>query len=299
MRVMVARNRFTYRDKPVQTYSASMVRVLREKGHEVVDIQKNLNQNYDGIDLLIDIDCGRNEKGELLWQAQNNRLPVPSAIMFIDSHGYPSLHRRLAKNYDHVFFAVWDKRDLFTSHLSAHWCPNFTDAAWFDGQHYNSPSQNGYDFGFFGSKGGLERADKMRKIAERLGWTATAREVIKGVKHRWPATSEAMAECRNLFNKGQKHDGPNLRVMESMLMQRPLISDKDNRSGMDKLFESGKHYIPYEYFSYEGLEEAMRFVMNNPLEARGIAAAAYAEVKANHLVENRIDQIINVVNSSS
>ncbi len=293
MRIMVARNRTVLGHRQVETYSGSMVRALRDLRHEVVDVPKNINQNYDGIDLLIDIDCGRNGAGELIWQAQEGRLPVKSAVMFIDSHGYPTMHHRLAPNYDYVFFAVWDKRDLFAKHPSAHWCPNFTDKRWFDVEKYDLDPPR-CDFGFFGSKGGLSRANQMIKIAKKHGWTHDVRQVSAGGKHRWPHTAKAMANCRALFNHGQKHD-LNLRIFESMLVGRPLISDSDDRSGVDKLFEAWVHYIPYEYFDpFEGLEEGMQFAVDSPEKVAKIASSARAEVMKNHLVENRIDQILEV-----
>jgi len=297
VRILVARNHFHHNNRLVDTYSGSMVRVLRERGYAVVDVPKNPNQNYDGIDLVIDVDSGRNEKGHLIWQAQDGRLPVPSAVMFIDSHGYPSLHKRLSVNYDHVFYAVYDKRDLFAKHPSATWLPNFTDSKWFDGVQYaEERGSEHYDFSFYGSKGGLNRTDRMVQIANDNNWRVDARQVSPGHKHQWPHTAEAMAQSRNFFNKGQRHDSPNLRVMESMLMMKPLISDQDPRSGMDKLFTPMEHYIPYEYFTYDGLETAMKWVMENPGNAASIAANAYIEVKSKHLVEHRIDQILEVIN---
>jgi hypothetical protein len=294
MRIMLARNWSTYEDRKVETYSGSMVRVLREKGHEVVDVPKG-PQNYDGIDLVIDVDCGRDSRGNLVWLAEHNRLPVLSAVMLIDSHGWPTVHRRLARNYDHVFFAVWDKRDLFERHPSAHWCPNFTDVRWFNGPDYDgNDGGERFHFGFYGSRGGLDRADPMLKIAKKHGWRAEARQINKGGKHRWPSTSHAMARCDNLFNRSQKHDGPNLRVMESMLMNRPLLCDTDPRSGLEKLFTPGTHFIPYN-LDYSGLEEAMKWIANHPKEAEFIATRAHLEVKENHLVENRLDQILEVV----
>jgi hypothetical protein len=298
MKIMLARTWPHYEDRPVETYSRSMARVLREQEHEVIEVPKKPAEDarYDHVDLLLDIDCGRDEKGKLHWHgAIAKPKGCVSAVVLIDSHGNPSLHHRLAKNYDHAFFAVWDKRDLFTAHPSAHWCPNFTDLAWFNGEDYPVPKNFLYNFGFFGSKGGLDRADPMIKIANDRGWRATARQVNIGTKHRWPRTAECMAECQFLFNKGQKHDGPNLRVMESMLMQRPLISDRDPRSGMDKLFEEGIHYLGYDYFTNEGLEDAMGWVMTNPTAAQCMAEAAYDEVRNHHLVEHRIAQILEVV----
>lgn len=297
MRILLARNWFTYEDRKVDTYSGSMVRVLREKGHEVVEVPKGVKPNYDSIDLLIDVDSGRNLKGELIWMAgqePGEKPPVKSAVMFIDSHGYPSLHKRLARNYDHVFFAVWDKRDLFAKHSSAHWCPNFSDLKWFNSMDYLEPDGGErFHFAFYGSKGGLERAKPLLEIADRNHWRADVRQVCPGGKHAWPSTAKAMARCDFLFNRSQKHDGPNLRVMESMAMNRPLIADVDPRSGMEKLFTPWEHFIPYQ-LDYSDLEDAMKWVIDHPEEAKSIAQRAYLEVKEHHLVGNRIDQIMEV-----
>jgi hypothetical protein len=296
MRIIVFRNKIIHNGALVDNYSSSIVRVLRDKGHEVIDSLKDSQREYAGVDLALDIDCGRNPAGKLLFRATDGKLPVKSAVMFIDTHGYPDMHEHLAPNYDHVFFAVWDKRDRFSMHPSAHWCPNFTDKKWFNGEEYGSPPQApyGFDFGFFGSKGGLERAARMKEIATANLWKADVREVGRNTKQRWPATAEAMANCRILFNHGQKHDDPNLRVMESMLMKRPLITGVDDRSGMSKLFVAWKHFIPYESYSYSGLDYAMHWAMTHPKSAKAIATEAYIEVMTNHLVENRVSQILEV-----
>jgi hypothetical protein len=294
---MVAHNGQYAISRVVETYARSMVRDLRDKGHQVIETQKTPPKAaavYNEVDFLLDIDCGRDDDGKLHWHGEAIKPRVKSAVYFIDTHGYPSLHHRLAKNYDHVFFCVWDKRDRFSTHPSAHWCPNFTDLMWFDGTKY-TPQSYDFNFGFFGSKGGLERANPLIEIANNRNWKAVSRQVARGGKHRWPETAMEMSKCQFLFNHGQKHDGPNLRVMESMAMKRPLITDQDPRSGMDKLFEPGIHYIPYEAYTYKHLEQRMQWCMDNPDKAKLIAQHAYDEVTQNHLVGNRIDQILEVV----
>jgi len=277
-----------------------MIRVLRERGHTVIEAGKTAHANYSDVDLLLDIDCGRDETGKLDWHGETVVPQCRSAVYLIDTHGHPTLHGRIAKNYDFVFFAVWAKRDVFSGLDSAHWCPNFTDKRWFDGSDYQGlvPS---VDFGFFGSKGGLDRADRMKTAAEKNKWTYQVRQVNYQERHRWPYTAEAMANCKVLFNHGQKHDGPNLRVIESMAMQRPLVTDFDPMDGMSKLFTPDEHFIDYGNFiketgtySYEGLEQAMYQALHSP-HAQAAAASAYDLVMKNHLVENRIDQILEVM----
>jgi hypothetical protein len=293
-------------DTPIPTYAHSMVRELRNRGHDVIVVPKSplvVDNAYLTSDVLLDIDCGRNSKGQLEWHGAQTKPPIKSIVYLIDSHGHPTPHRRLAKNYDHVFFAVWDKRDLFEKHPSAHWCPNFTDTKWFDkgGVTYinvdpGTPVQQ-TDFGFFGTKGGHDRTKQMIEICIKNKWTVKVQEIAKNSRVRWPLTCLYMDSCDNLFNHAQKHDGPNLRVMESMAVGKPLICDSDPRSGMDKLFTPWKHYIPYNY-DYSGLEDAMQFCMSSPEQAHAIAWAAYNEVTTKHLVGNRIDQMLGVLNAS-
>ncbi|MCI0557297.1 MAG: glycosyltransferase, partial [Nitrososphaera sp.] len=293
---MVAHLGRVWKGKPVETYARSMIRVLRERGHTVIEADKRPHANYSDVDMLLDIDCGRNEKGELLWHGEDRVPNTLSAVYLIDSHGNPVQHHRIAKNYDHVFYAVYAKRDLFTGHSSAHWTPNFTDRQWFDGAKYEHVTPS-IDFGFFGSKGGLDRANPMKAIAQKNNWSIDVRQVNYQERHRWPFTAEEMAKCRVLLNKAQKHDGPNLRVMESMAMLRPLVTDHDSLDGMSKLFKPYEHYIPYGDFdvvtrtySHHGLEEAMALALQP--ESQKIAENGYKKVMANHLVENRIEQIL-------
>ncbi len=123
------------RGNPIITYSDSTHRALIDLGHSVTLMGEGhpyktfsdmSNSFLDRQALFIDLDCGRNEKGDLSFQSE--KAPIPSAVRYIDTHGHASLHKRLGKNYDHIFFAVWDKRDIFTQHLSVHWCPHSNDS---------------------------------------------------------------------------------------------------------------------------------------------------------------------------
>lgn len=289
--------KFSYKDQLVQSYAQSVVKEVKALGHEVTEIGPGTEWKHEfdltGFDLILDLDCGRNpDTGSLNFRFQNSSSPIPSVVWFIDSHGNPSLHHRLARNYDHVFFAVWDKRDLFASHSSAHWCPNATDSTWFNTS-YRSPSPC-YDFGFFGSKMGLSRASEMKDVCVKNDWSCDVRQISSVNKHRWPYTAQAMGNCKVLFNRGQKHDGPNLRVVESMAMGLPLISDQDPRSGMDKLFTPWEHYYPYKFDTYEGLDHAMKLIKTDHQKALNIGEAAMKEVLEKHLIKHRVQQMLEV-----
>ncbi len=300
------------------TYSNSTHRALESLGHNVIPLgEGHINTSFDRMaasvlakqDLFIDIDCGRNREGNLPFHCQDRQAPIPSAVRFVDSHGHPSYHKRAARNYDHVFFAVWAKRDLFTKHNSAHWAPCASDARYFSVDaatyaHKTTPvevdgrkltgSYKQFDVGFFGSKGGLDRADALKVICERHKWKADVREIGRANRNRWPMTAQAMDFCKVLFNHGQKHDGPNQRVIESMLMNVPLVSDRDELDGMNLLFKEGTHYLSYG--SDAELANNIEWCINEPSLAHSMALRAYKLAWEKHQVKHRVDQILEVCN---
>ena len=290
---------FDKRGNPITSYAHSTHQALLDLGHTVVpmgeghaltgfkSIATSALNNYD---LFLDVDSGRNKEGNLAFQTE--KPPIPSAVRYIDTHGHSSLHKRLAKNYDHVFFAVWDRRDIFTQHKSVHWCPNASDAKYFykdilPEAHDSRP----FDVGFFGTKGGIDRADVLGPMGERNEWKVDVREIGKN-GGRWPKTAEAMAQCKVLFNRGQKHDGPNQRVIESMLMERPLVNDRDDRDGMSQLFKEGEHYLGYSCDSE--LANNIQWCLREPTLALSMARRAYVRAVEKHQVKNRVEQILEV-----
>jgi len=289
------------RGVPIITYANSTHQALLDLGHSVTPMGEghkyvNFDDMLDGVirqtDLFFDVDCGRNSKGNLSFCCTENKAPVPSVLRTIDDHGHPSFNRRAARNYDHVFFAVWDKRDIYASHNSAHWCPNASDAKYFYKDilpelHESRP----FDIGFFGSKGGIDRADTLKEIAARHTWTVDIREIGKN-GNRWPRTAEAMSRCKVLFNAGQKHDGPNQRVIESMLMERPLVTDRDARDGMSELFIEGEHYLGYG--SESELANNIEWCLREPSLALSMARRAYVCTIEKHQVKHRVNQILEV-----
>lgn len=297
MRVLLGLRKDVRNGRLVENYSQSFLRSLKELGHQVTTF--GLGSTAETLveadplshDCIIELDCGRNKDGSFSWQVPEwgrGDLP-PCAVWWIDSHGNPSLHKRLAPYYEHVFFAVYARRDLFEKHVSAHWTPCATDPKWF-GRTLFLHVEPEFDFGFFGSKKGLFRADQMKRICEAHGWSYDIRQVNGAYKHQWPHTGEAMSKCRILFNHGQKHDGPNQRVLESMAVGRPLLNDLDATSGMDLLFEDEVHYIGYTEDRLEGL---MHKALNT--NHKEMVHIAYAETMFKHTILHRAISIMEVI----
>jgi hypothetical protein len=291
------------------TYSNSTHQALLALGHTVLPMgQGHKHQSFAEVHnvkqyaLFLDLDCGRNRQGNFNFSCQDERAPIPSAVRWIDSHGHPSYHKRASVNYDHVFFAVWSRRDLFVKHPSVHWCPNASDARYFgiDAAIHGNKEDNitvchkQFDVGFFGSKGGLKRADALKEIAIGHSWKYDIREIGRANRNRWPMTAQAMDLCKVLFNKGQKHDGPNQRVIESMLMNVPLVTDTDKSDGMDKLFEYGEHYLGYT--NDAELANNIEWCLHEPSLAHSMALRAYKLAYDKHQVKHRVEQILEVCN---
>ena len=292
--------------RPIETYARSWHYFLKKAGHTLLPVGEGhpfkdideLGSVWKGWDLWLDIDNGRNSKGELRFQyadqTRKDKVKLPSAVRFVDTHGYPSLHHRAGKKYDHVLFAVWDKRDCFTGYKSAHWCPNASDERWF------YPIKNTfqkYSIGFFGTKGGIDRADELKEICSSRNVSFDVREVGRVGRQRWPETCKAMNNCKILFNRGQKHDGPNQRVIESMLTGRPLITDRDPRDGMSQLFKENEHFLSYSTKAELGiqLDWALGETSGDNTLALDMAKRAMSLVKEKHLIQHRIEQLIEVI----
>lgn len=295
MRIAVVFRADYHNGEPVPAYPWSYVDAFREMGHEVVHHDGESGFMPWNPDFMLEIENGRNEAGELRFNAPLFESQCPKAVLFYDTHGHPDLHATVSKAYDHIFFGSWVKRDLFAGHKSAHWCPSATDLKWF-GTPEQLATEPTIDVGFFGSKRGLSRAHDLIEICKRNGWTYDVRQVASNRRVRWPATGNAMAKCRVLFNQGQKHDSPNLRCIESMAMQRPLISNFDPGSGMEKLFVNGVYYRWYEEAAT--LERALHEVLADGIGSTLMAGSARKEVEQEHLVKHRAAQILEVVCSS-
>jgi len=310
MKIILSYRRDLWRDRVVECYPTCYGKRLREKGHATIEIGEGHSiTNLDDVDvskwdLLLEIENGRGADGKLRFQRQISKANITSALVLIDSHGYPDLHQWVSALYSHVFFAVYARRDLFVAHESAHWLPCTSDPEFFfplnpvtkvEGSRrprYSQPRPQ-FDFGFFGSKTGLSRGNVLKEACDELGMTYDIRQVGKAHRHRWPTTCEAMHDCKYLFNHGQKHDGPNQRVIESMATKKLLFNNLDEREGMSLLFKDGEHFLGYS--SKDELKEKILWAEDNPGRVSQITSNAYTEASQKHFVSHRLDRILEVV----
>lgn len=289
--------------EPVPCYARSYHNAFEAMGHEVYNIYHMENPDTSMFDLYLELDNGRDQTGNLGFARHLRRGKTRTAVLFVDSHGQAEIHKLLAPKYDHVFFSVWDKREIFAGHTSATFCANATDSTYFNVDLVRDIDVE-FDFGFFGSKTGLDRANEMIEICKVNGWTYDVRQVSGKFKVRWPATAQAMGRCYAGFNRGQKHD-LNLRVFETMACGIPLICDYDPRNGMDQLFADWPDYtewrerLCYEAYTFKGLEKAMLFAKNEKAHCNALALSASNYIAENHTIKNRAKQMLEVINAKA
>lgn len=303
MHIVVCFRQDVRNEQPVACYARSYAEAFQNMGHLVTMVGEGhqlkhlqeLRPRSSDISLILEIENGRNAEGQLRFQVPEvDWYPMPTtAVVLVDSHGHPDLHGSIARCYDHVYFAVWARRDLFAKHRSALWLPNASDPKWFNMNEFQA--EEVYDFGFFGSKLGLDRANSMIEVCSKRGWTYDVREVVKARRHRWPATAQAMAACRFLYNQGQKHDGPNQRVIESMAMGKALVTDLDELDGMSQLFENGLDFMGYHKGVPGELEDVMGYLYENPPLAQEMGRRAFAKFISEHTIANRASKIMETV----
>lgn len=77
-------------------------------------------------------------------------------------------------------------------------------------------------------------------------------------------------------------------------MKRTLLTDIDKTDGMKKLFVEGHHYVGYESYTYANIEEKLTYMMDNKDKMAEIATSAYDEVRHEHLIQNRVNQMLKV-----
>jgi spore maturation protein CgeB len=75
-------------------------------------------------------------------------------------------------------------------------------------------------------------------------------------------------------------------------MERPLVTDHDDRDGMSRLFEVGDHYLSHK--SDAELANNIEWCIREPSLAASMAKRAYQVAYDSHQVKNRVEQIMEV-----
>jgi spore maturation protein CgeB len=106
--------------------------------------------------------------------------------------------------------------------------------------------------------------------------------------------AQLYAQSRIVFNNAIAGD-LNMRVFEAMASGSLLLTDPVPESGLDELFEAGRHFV---YYEDENLVQTVRYYLDRPEERERIAREGQRHVLAHHTYLHRARALIATVRES-
>ncbi len=211
-------------------------------------------------------------------------LPCPTACWLIDTHIHPRQHLETAKIFDFVFLAQKQYVPLFREAgiRNVHWLPLACDPD----IHRDFGLEPLHDVSFVGSVTAAHprRNELLLRLARRFN------------AHLQRCFLEEMAlafsRSRIVFNCSARGD-LNMRVFEALSTGSLLVTDQAARSGLEELFEDGRHLVIYR--SAEELEERIAYFLGHEEERTRIARQGMREARARHTYAHRAAAILERV----
>jgi hypothetical protein len=211
------------------------------------------------------------------------RVACPTAWYAIDSHTGFSGHACIARLFDVTFVAhkqYVDRLWLEGAH-QARWLPVAFPAELL----VKSPRERVWDIAFVGSVDKRKyprRAELLAKLVRACGRAAVGpadpREMI-----------ERYAAAKIVLNNSAHHD-LNMRYFEAMGSGAVLLTDAAIGSGVEELFEPGRHFVQYR--DEQDLESQFAALLGDPERRAAIGAAAQAIVLERHTYDHRVADIV-------
>jgi MoaA/NifB/PqqE/SkfB family radical SAM enzyme/tetratricopeptide (TPR) repeat protein len=211
-------------------------------------------------------------------------LPCPTACWLIDTHLHLERHLEVAKSFDLVFLAQKKYVPLFREAgiRQVHWLPLACDPE----IHRNFGLEPVYDVSFVGS---ITAAHRRRNVLlQRL----SRRFSLHVERCFLEEMALVFSRSRIVFNCSVRDD-LNMRVFEALSAGSLLLTDQAAGSGLEELFEDGRHLAIYR--SPEELEERAAHYLGREEERASIAREGMQEVRARHTYAHRAAAILERV----
>jgi len=211
-------------------------------------------------------------------------LPCPTACWLIDTHLHLEGHLEIAKSFDFVFLAQKKYVPLFREAgiRQVHWLPLACDPE----IHRNFGFEPVYDFSFVGS---ITAAHRRRDV---LLQQLSRRFSLHVERCFLEEMALVLSRSRIVFNCSVRDD-LNMRVFEALSTGSLLLTDQAAGSGLEELFEDGRHLAIYR--SPEELEERAAHYLGHEQECARIAREGMQEVRARHTYAHRAAAILERV----
>jgi glycosyltransferase involved in cell wall biosynthesis len=211
-------------------------------------------------------------------------LPCTTACWLIDTHLHLERHLEVAKSFDFVFLAQKKYVPLFQEAgiRHVHWLPLACDPE----IHRDFGLEPVYDVTFVGS---VTAAHRRRNV------------LLQQLSRRFPLHLErcfleemalVFSRSRIVFNCSVRDD-LNMRVFEALSSGSLLLTDQADGSGLEELFEDGRHLAIYR--SPEELEERVAYYLGREEERARIGREGMQEVRARHTYAHRAAAILERV----
>lgn len=235
------------------------------------------NTDFSSFDLVLHIDDGL-------------RYPLPkfnccSAYWAIDTHVDLEWALKRSRFFDFVFAAQRDGADQLKESGVAHtqWLPLACDPE----IHGNKPLDTQYDISFVGNFFPGERANLIKLLEERY-----PNSFFGQVNYR--EMSSLYSGSNIIFNRSIKND-INMRVFEALASGSLLITNELDENGLSSLLQNEVHLATYR--DEETLIKKIDYYLEHEDERERIAKHGCTEVLNKHTYKNRMETILDTVNS--
>lgn len=286
-----------------QTQSHEFVAVLQRLGHQVTRLTNPTSKHEPsprfyielGYAYEVTLDALLSHLGVMpdmfIYMEPGGIIPrgmasarIPTVAILCDTHRWLEARQRLARFCDHVFLYHRNYLAHFTEHPqdNVHWLPYACDLELFRPM----AVERDIDVAFVGQ---LKGATTERTLAiEQL----TKRYKINELKHYLREEIPGVYARAKIVLNMPLADDLNFRTFEAMSCGAMLLTRRVH-NGQELLFQEGVHYAAYAD-EHEMLEK-IDYYLAHPAEREAIAAAGLAEVQANHRLEQRITELLRIV----
>lgn len=237
-----------------------------------VDINAVKDRLPDDADFFLWVDTGLGLAPENL-----DKLKIPTAAYFIDTHIHLDAHVEAARRFDLVFLAQRAYIPQFHERgvKNVHWLPLACDPQ----IHGKRGLAKTHDVGFVGTLADKRRLRLLTRLAEKVE--------VKFDRLFLREMADHLERSRIVFNNAIKND-LNMRVFEAMCSGSLLLTD--NADGLTGFFTDRRHLVIYDDDDFVDLAV---YYLKNEAEREKIAGAGRLEALAQHTYERRVETLID------
>jgi len=218
----------------------------------------------------------------------------PVGFWGVDSTGYRSQYRKIAKHFD-VFFV--DRYDQVKHYKKFSKKAVYLPYASWPAVHKAVPTKEIYDIGFVGryskNRGIFLGSLRHTGLKIKIHWSGSKyKPPMRSKMLSWANTRKLYSQCKIIFNCHK--DATNKRVFEGMSIGKLMLTrQKRGDSEPTNLFKDGEHLVTYK--GKKDLISKAKYYASHPDERKAIAKAGQELVHEKHKWTDRMQFVINTL----